>query len=388
MKKIMKICAVISLALLGVGMILALTAGMLRDRTEIAQIFYAATEGRGRLELGRRADGSKGGWGVYWTFAPNGFLYEAADDWDDRWDNDDDWDDDFYEDDRRTEYSRSGASSEAAPGRETNPYPEIGSSHETPPYSDESVSPAPSPSGAESSQSAAGGYYFPAEQVRSLDIQAGACHFEIKDSGEAAFSVATVGAFSRFRCYLEQGELHIEADAAKTVGVGVGAGVENSVTLYVPQGHSFAEADIEIGAGEFVCGSLTADHASLEAGAGSIKVQGPLRAGELDLSVDAGEMALSGMETQYLDAEVKAGDLTAQGSVTGNASLECNAGEIELRLEESQRDFNYQLSASAGSIHLGEESYSGFVREKRIDNGAQRLLEAECGMGSISIQFQ
>ena len=62
-------------------------------------------------------------------------------------------------------------------------------------------------------------------------------------------------------------------------------------------------------------------------------------------------------------------------------------GNVEMKLEGGEKDFNYRLEGSMGNIDLGRESYSGFSNEVVLNNGADKEMQVECSMGNISIRF-
>ncbi len=332
MKKMMKICAVTAVALIALGMVLAQTAKAARGSARISQVVAQATDGRLDLQLG---NGQNGIWGIYW----NGPA---------------DWD--------------------GAESHETDVTHETDSQQHGELHHGESAGQAP-----------AGSESFDPEQVRDLAVQAGGCIFEMETSPDGLFYVTAEGV-RKFRCYLEEGTLHIEAEDAR-VGIGIDTSAIGTVTLYAPEGHSYGEVEMEAGAGTVYVNGLKAGEVSLEAGAGVIEAK-DIQAREMELSVGAGQISLYGMDVESLDAETGLGELTARGRIGADASLACSMGNIELELEGSQQDFNYRLEAAAGEIELGTEHCSGLASERWIDNGAGKTLEAECAMGSIQILFQ
>ena len=224
-------------------------------------------------------------------------------------------------------------------------------------------------------------YSFEAGQVKSLDIEVGGCSFETKVS-ENEYFYLDVSGIRKVQCYTENGVLHIKA-ANSRVSLNTHLG---SITLYVPEGHSYDQVDIEFGAGELLISDLAADEVSLDLGAGHVKVKG-VQAQEISASVGMGQLEFYDMDVALLDAEVGMGELVARGNIREKASLECAMGNMQLTLTGSERDFNYHLEAAAGNIDLGRNSYSGLAREQKIDNGASKNLDVECSMGNISIQF-
>ena len=81
------------------------------------------------------------------------------------------------------------------------------------------------------------------------------------------------------------------------------------------------------------------------------------------------------------------GHLYLEGAVGDKAEMECAMGSLEMVIEGSQTDFNYDVECGMGNIDLGRSSYSGVAQDKRIDNGAEKRMVIECAMGDVDISF-
>ena len=147
-----------------------------------------------------------------------------------------------------------------------------------------------------------------------------------------------------FKCYVKDGTLHVEG--------GQRLGVNNhraSIVIRIPQNYSFAEFELEVGAGEATVDGVIAREASIDVGAGKASVT-QLDAKEVDTSAGAGEL--------YLEVVGK------------------------------KEDYRYNLECGIGELKVGEDSYSGLGSEQKIKNpDAKRSLDAECGIGKIQIDF-
>ena len=129
---------------------------------------------------------------------------------------------------------------------------------------------------------------------------------------------------------------------------------------------------------------------SAEMSAGLLELHG-LWADEVSLSVGAGQITAQFFETEHLDTECGAGSIELLGAVlTGDAEIDCKLGSIVLIManQAAESDYDYELSCGAGEVIVGNKSYSGLFREVEIDNGSSRLIKADCGLGSIAIQFE
>lgn len=220
-----------------------------------------------------------------------------------------------------------------------------------------------------------------------LHVEIGGCALEIVDSedGSACVVAENVG---KFQAYYKGNELRITSTRKAKENA-----EDSRITLYLPAGYIWQEAELEVGAGviridDTNSSCMVASKMDLAVGAGQIVAEG-LKVGELDVSVGAGEIRLSGMEIGSLGAEVGVGNLVAQGNVTESIEAECAMGNLELKLTGSRTNYDYELECVAGNIKIGEEQYGGGVtKEQKINNGAGRTIDLECSMGNIAVAFE
>ena len=223
---------------------------------------------------------------------------------------------------------------------------------------------------------------YPAEAIRNLEVELGGCSFTVEESGDDDYHVAASG-FNKLQCYVEEGTLYVRA-TVKTV---VDTKESGNIVLYVPVDAALLDFDMEVGAGIMNLGRVKAQSVELEVGAGQILAES-VTAGELDISVGMGAAHLYGMRVAELNADVGMGNLYAKGAVTGSGDLECSMGNITLELSGAAADYDYSIKCGAGNVEIGQESYSGLLQEKEINNGTGHPMEVECAMGKITISFE
>lgn len=182
------------------------------------------------------------------------------------------------------------------------------------------------------------------QNIKKLEIELGAGSLEIyyDDVDEIQVWQDEVAGF----------ETEMDGDTFKISG-GTGVVINNgggSIVLTIPKDMKFEEVQLEVGAGEAWIDELKADF--------------------LDVEVGAGEADFGHLDVKTLDAEVGVGELTAE-------------------LVGSEEDYNYNIESGIGEIEIGDNSYGGFARSQNIANpGADRVIDMECGIGSVSISFE
>lgn len=124
--------------------------------------------------------------------------------------------------------------------------------------------------------------------------------------------------------------------------------------------------------------------------AGIVEIKGDLKAYEVDVEIGAGEVSNSGTITaRECEIQAGAGRMELGGLLAEKLSGECGMGEMKLSLQGKELDYDYKLECGVGNISIAGEDYSGLGKEKKIQNaGAGRTLELECGMGSVTVEFE
>lgn len=190
------------------------------------------------------------------------------------------------------------------------------------------------------------GFFAVQEDFQSLDIELGYGVLEIKYGDVEQVQIKQKDV-DKYRCYVEEGALHIEGNQKIKVN---NSNHDGEITIVFPKNMMFQEVDLEVGAGK-------ADVADL-------------KANQVDIELGAGEMNVTGLDTKKFDAKTGAGKLFAE-------------------MVGKQNDYSYELECGIGQLEIGESSYSGLKTEQKISNqGAERFADIECGVGEIIIKFQ
>ncbi|MFV0363134.1 MAG: DUF4097 family beta strand repeat-containing protein [Suipraeoptans sp.] len=139
------------------------------------------------------------------------------------------------------------------------------------------------------------------------------------------------------------------------------------IEIYVPEGYTFDEADISVGAGELNISAINTK--------------------ELDIDVGAGQAVIHDFNVDYLYMKCGAGQITAAGNINKEGDIDGGIGEIDLSLDGLESDFNYNLNVGVGEVTVGKNNFSGLGSQKTISNDADKDIDVDCGMGSIKVEF-
>lgn len=224
--------------------------------------------------------------------------------------------------------------------------------------------------------------FCPGEGIESLDFSVGACQLTTAVSGDDNFYIEAENA-GKLQAYVEDGVLYLVATASSRSMEESG---NSQITVFVPEGFTFAQVKLELGAGSLVADSLRGSEIYLSAGAGQLKA-GEVSAREFEAVVGAGGMELGQITAEHFTAKVGMGELDAAGEITGSGKIECTLGAVSLLLAGAQEDYDWEISGTAGKITVGTESYSGASQTREVQNGAGRLIALNGSMGNITVQF-
>lgn len=241
-----------------------------------------------------------------------------------------------------------------------------------------------------------------ASSCKELDVELGACTVYLQESADDQISVSVEGNSLR-HYYLVDGSTLRLRNAGRTKKI---AGTSDKVYLSVPSGFQFREADVMIGAGKLEGGTLLAEDLSLDVGAGECsleKISGRevhlnlgmgkirtqlLEAEELTIDGGAGEYKLEGLSvTDDMSLTLGMGNAGIEGEITGDLSVDCGTGSVDMKLAGSEDDHAYDVECNMGNVRVGNKSIGGLSGNREWNSGRESVFEIECSMGNVTISF-
>lgn len=196
----------------------------------------------------------------------------------------------------------------------------------------------------------------------------------------------------RAQAYVEDGTLYVRADSEeKRVKWIFGGGRRSTetvgeLTLYLPKGFSFETANLSVGAGTLTADELNADHLYCNEGMGSMDIR-KLTAQDAEIYLEMGEINLYDTRVSDMTADIGMGSLYVNGAITGNLSGTCGMGSVTMELAGKEEDYNYDVSASMGSVRIGDREISGMSSQWGADHDAAGTFDLDVSMGSMEIYF-
>ncbi len=156
------------------------------------------------------------------------------------------------------------------------------------------------------------------------------------------------------------------------------------VTVYLPQGMTFATAEIYSETGDASISSLRAQSLWIESDVGALALDGVCASDSAALTSEMGSISLAACELRNATMSCTVGMLDATDIVlTGNASLTLGVGAATLALRGNAKDYTVSYVAGTGSAMLdGEPMLVG----ESYGKGAS-LISVESTLGALSLTF-
>ena len=122
----------------------------------------------------------------------------------------------------------------------------------------------------------------------------------------------------------------------------------------------------------------------MEANSGDVTIDGvTAESGELNL--DLGTLTVKDIISNGLKAEANSGDIVVQGTLLGTTDINCDMGTVTVHPGGTKDQFNYELKADMGSIHVDDVKSSGSVSNS--SGSAAGTLKITTNMGDINLNF-
>ena len=137
------------------------------------------------------------------------------------------------------------------------------------------------------------------------------------------------------------------------------------MTLYIPEGKSLENMDIEMGIGEAHIDNMVTDAFELKGG--------------------VGEVVINNLVSQDTDTKIGVGDVKIQGDLKGKTSIEGGIGSFYLELVGAEKEYNYNIKKGLGETRINNRTYEGFG-DTTEDNDAANQITIDSGIGEIKIK--
>ena len=214
------------------------------------------------------------------------------------------------------------------------------------------------------------------ENIDTLDIDIAYSNIEIKSGNEFKVEASTK---SDLNCKQVNGKLKIEEKNKWFIN----NTLVGEVIIYVPNGITLKEIDLDTGAGEISLENIQAESLNLDHGAGVLKILN-CNFNKTDIDGGAGKIEISASRLNNLDLDCGVGKVEMEAYVTGNSRISAGIGEINLTLLGSKEDYQITAEKGIGSIRIENQECSS----NTIYGSGNNKIKIDGGIGSIIVEYK
>ncbi len=202
--------------------------------------------------------------------------------------------------------------------------------------------------------------------VRKIDMDLSVGDVEVLPTDGHEVVVETEGISRRlgFTSNIKEDELEITSKKWSIFGSRKWTG---KIYLYLPKEVTLEEISLGIDAGDLTVRDLWAEEFSLSVGTGNGRVEN--------------------FTAREADIDCGAGMITASGCAGRTLELDCGVGEIEYVAPGTEAHYDYDINCGVGEVRIGSREYSGLGRSGQVNNGMERKIKIDCGVGSVTVDF-
>lgn len=161
-----------------------------------------------------------------------------------------------------------------------------------------------------------------------------------------------------------------------------------TITLYMPKDAKLNSFKLEFGGGKADISDLVADEVDIDIGGGELNIN-KITSRELSCNIGAGALNIKNAVVDDLDMEAAMGKANYAGEINQEADISCSMGTVDLKIDGSDKDFNYDLDCAMGTLNLeGARKTAGIGTERVINNKANKEIEVHCDVGTVAISFR
>jgi hypothetical protein len=145
--------------------------------------------------------------------------------------------------------------------------------------------------------------------------------------------------------------------------------------------------EVHINTGVFEAEIISADFADLTVDTGEIDVDELKAKQQSGYSVNAGKIDIDHLDAKDITAECGVGELSIEGKITGNNTITNDIGNVNIKIEGKEEDYNYKVDCGIGMVIINDDKYSGVSSQRKNYTGAENSINVECGIGKVSIKI-
>lgn len=227
--------------------------------------------------------------------------------------------------------------------------------------------------------------------VENLVFEAGACNIDVVTGEEDTYVLRYEGLkYGDLSSRLEDGELKItyKQEKNRTAKMLFSDDVDDQqITLMIPKDAVLTSAFLEFGAADIEIEQLVAEKLYVTVGTGELKADNLTATEFAKLKVGAGAFYAEKVKLTNAELECGVGEMGLSGNITGESTVDCGVGSMELELDGKQEEYYGELSCGLGEIRCGSIQIEGSGNRSYGTSSAERRMDIKCGIGEVDVRF-
>lgn len=159
-------------------------------------------------------------------------------------------------------------------------------------------------------------------------------------------------------------------------------GPSADITVTLPKGMKFNNADLHLGVGDAQIKDITASSLTIDSGVGDTILSG----GSADVvKVDSGvgDIFFNNFKSKTFGADTGVGTLQYDGEIDSNISLSTGVGSITMNIRGNAADYSYAVDKGVGEVTL-----NGSPLSTMTNASASKLFTINSGVGAVNINIR
>ncbi len=217
------------------------------------------------------------------------------------------------------------------------------------------------------------------ETIHSLDIHLETSKLTIEKGDTFKLTAYTYKGFSP---EVKDGTLKIHEKDFKLFGL-LFKNNANSYTLTVPEGTTFEEVEITLGAGKAQISDFSAQNLNIKAGVAQFTAEN-LSASQANIKGGVGELDFIDCSMSDISLKSGVGQLTYTGTMEGECKIDSGVGSADIHLYGNKQDFEIRINAGLGGVAIDGEKQEN---KSTINKGAPNTIHIKSGIGAANLNF-
>ncbi|UYT08827.1 DUF4097 domain-containing protein [Treponema denticola] len=165
----------------------------------------------------------------------------------------------------------------------------------------------------------------------------------------------------------------------------------NSPKIYIslPRNIVFNNFEIKSGVGGFYIRDINVEKFNLAAGVGEVNIYAVKVSKDAEIRAGVGAVNLKDSTVNNMDIKSGVGSFSFSGTALGKTSIKGGIGEVDLKINGSEKDYDFDVSAGLGEVIINGKKSKTFLADRQKSGSiAQNSITVKGGIGSISIRFK